>query len=698
MKPDHPPDSGTTAAGATSGTPSRTVTTTCVLDCPDACALEVAVVPTADGGRIRSIGGVADHPTTAGFICSKVSQFHQRVDHAQRLLTPMRRVGAKGMGAFEEISWEAALAEIAERFQAIRHRWGGESILPYHYGGSNGLLEDELLDHLFFARLGASRLAKTICAAPTTAVATQMYGKMPGVAYQDFEKARFILLWGANPKVSGIHLIPFLRKAKAAGAFVAVVDPVRNFSDREVDLHLPAYPGTDLAVALALIRFWREEGLLDEAFLEAYAVDAEPLLEAAEEWSLEKAAAVARVPARDLRRLAQAYAGASPAVLRCGWGVERNRNGGTAVAAILAMPALLGKFGVRGGGYTMSNTAAAKFRGREITRLPRWQTRVVNMTRLAQALDPTAQAPVQGLFVYNCNPAATVPDQNGVLRGLARENLFTVVAEQVMTDTARYADVLLPATTFLEQREIRVGYGSYSVGGAQPVIEPRGQARPNSWIFSSLGRVMGFEDEAFRLGSEALFEKAVDALEINGRPADFGTLAAGRAQRYDFPGETPIQFVTVRPLTPDGKINLRPPSLGRNEPYRLEPLESPYPLALLSPASQRFLNSTFGESVEDPLVVTLHPEDAASRGVHGGEVVRVFNDLGEVHCSARISDRCRPGVVVIPKGAWAKHSKNGRTSTALCPATVQRVGGGACFSDARVEIELLPLPLPLPLL
>jgi len=668
---------------------TRVETTTCILDCPDACALEVTLEEAPEGEEVRSIGGAADHPTTAGFICTKVSKFHHRVDHPDRLLTPMRRTGPKGAGVFEEISWETALAEIAERFQEIRTLWGGESILPYHYGGSNGLLEDELVDHLFFARLGASRLAKTICAAPTTTIATEMYGKMPGVAYEDFEKARFILLWGANPKVSGIHLVPFLKKAKAAGAFVAVVDPVRNFSDREVDLHLAPYPGTDLAVALSLIRFWKEEGMLDEDFLATHALDAEPLLEAAQEWTFEKAAEVSRVPAEDLRRLAEAYAAASPAVLRCGWGVERNRNGGTAVAAILAMPALLGKFGVRGGGYTMSNTAAAKFKGKEVTGLPRWQTRVINMTRLAEALDPQASSPIKGLFVYNCNPAATVPDQNGVLRGLGREDLFTVVAEQVMTDTALYADILLPATTFLEQQEIRVGYGSYTVGGAKPVLEPRGQARRNSWIFSALGREMGFEDKAFHLAPESLFEKSVEALEINGRSADLDTLAAGKAQHYDFPGRTPIQFGTVDPLTPDGKIHLLPPSLGRQDPFRLDPLESPYPLALLSPASQRFLNSTFGELVDDPMVVTLHPEDAASRKVKSGDLVKVFNDLGEVHCPARLSDRCRAGVVVIPKGAWAKHSKNGRTSTALCPATVQRVGGGACFSDARVEVELL---------
>lgn len=691
-----------TATNDPRSSPSRRVeTTTCVLDCPDACALEITVERGPEGERIRSLGGAAGHATTAGFICSKVAQFHRRVDHPDRLLHPLRRSGPKGSGSFVRISWEEALAEVAGRLQEIRERWGGEAVLPYHYGGSNGLLEDELLDHCFFARLGASRLGKTICAAPTTAVGKEMYGKMPGVAYEDYAHARCVLLWGVNPKVSHIHLVPFLRQAKEAGAFIAVVDPLRNFSEREVDLHLPVYPGTDLPVALALIRWWKEQGFLDEAFLAEHALDAGPLLEAARAWSLETAAELARVPAADLELLARAYAESSPAVVRCGWGVERNRNGGAAVGAILAMPALLGKFGVRGGGYTMTNNGGARFGGAEALGRVRWQTRLFNMTRLSEALRPEGDPqmpgpPVKALFVYNCNPVATVPDQNGVLAGLAREDLFTVVAEQVMTDTAAWADVVLPATTFVEQREIRVGYGAYTVGGAKPVVAPRGEARSNSEIFAALGREMGWEDEAFHLSPEELFERAAGALEMEGHETvDAKALAEGKSLAYDFPGTTPIQLGTVHPRTADGKIHLTPPSLGK-DPYQYRPLPSPYPLALLTPASHRLMNSTFGELVEDPLVVTLHPQDAEARGIESGDGVRVYNGLGEVHCPARVSDRCRPGVALMPKGAWRKHSQNGQTGNALCPTDTQQTGGGACFSDARVEVASLPPPSPSP--
>ncbi|MFQ5778200.1 MAG: molybdopterin-dependent oxidoreductase, partial [Terriglobia bacterium] len=391
---------------------TRIVPTTCTMDCPDTCALEVAV----EDGRIRSIQGGRDHPTTQGFICDKVAQFHRRVYHPDRVLHPLRRNGPKGAGKFVRISWEEAIAEITARFRRITERWGGEAILPYHYGGSNGLLGEGFLDDFYFAKLGASRLAKTLCAAPSGAVAQGMYGKMPGVALEDYRHAQFILLWGVNPKVSSIHLVPFVRQAKRAGAFVAVIDPSRNFSAREADLHLPVFPGADLPVALAMIRLWKQAGQLDREFLRKHADGLEPLLQQAEAWPLERAAAQARVPPEDIHHLAQAYAGATPAVVRCGWGLERNRNGGQAIAVILAMPALLGKFGLRGGGYTMSNSGAAPLDAARLLGQPPWQTRVINMTRLGEVLNGELKPPVKGLFVYNCNPAVTVPDQNAVLR------------------------------------------------------------------------------------------------------------------------------------------------------------------------------------------------------------------------------------------------------------------------------------------
>jgi anaerobic selenocysteine-containing dehydrogenase len=292
------------------------------------------------------------------------------------------------------------------------------------------------------------------------------------------------------------------------------------------------------------------------------------------------------------------------------------------------------------------------------------------------------------LFVYNCNPAVTAPDQNAVLRGLAREDLFTVVSEQVMTDSAKYADILLPAVTFLEQREIKRAYGSYVVGGVQPVIPPQGEAKPNEEVFALLGRAMGWPHEPFYWDTETYTRKIAETLKLDRHPSDLSLWQAGKAQRYDFPGESPVQFDTVTPRTSDGKIHLTPAALGK-VPFRYQEVKDVrFPLALVSPSNNKMITSTLGEFNYPELWLTLHPEDAATRGISNGDVVRVFNNLGEVHCRAQVSANLRPGVVHMPKGAWQKSSRNGFTSTALCPSHVNDVGGGACFNDARVEVEI----------
>ena len=661
------------------------ISTTCPMDCPDSCALDITV---ADGKIKRIDGAQNGHPDTNGFICAKVRRFDRRVYHKDRVLYPMRRTGAKGAGKFARISWDDALDEIAARFHEIRQKWGGEAIMPFHYGGSNGLLGDEFLDDYFFAKLGASRCAKTLCAAPSTAVAVDMYGKMPGTAYQDYPKAKFILLWGANPRVSHIHLTPYLREAKQNGAFVAAVDPRNNFSDREVDLHLPVYPGADLPLALGMIHYWKHNGLLDDAFLAKNAVGLNELLAAAEHWPLAKAAKTARVNLCDAINLAQKYADIFPAALRCGWGVERNRNGGQAVAAILAMPALLGKFGVTGGGYTMSNSGAFQLDTTKIFGKFEWRSRVINQSQIGANLnDATLDPPLKALFVYNCNPVATAPDQNALIRGLQRDDLFTVVHEQVLTDTAAFADILLPATTFLEQHEIKKAYGSYAAGGIQPVISSPGEAIPNEELFARLGRTMGWDDPPFQQQTADFMRKTAAALSLNGEPGNAEKLLNGKTQPCLFDGKPPVQFRNVFPRTPDGKIHLTPAALGK-KPYHFDAVSNKdFPLALISPASSKMISSSLGEFNYPELFIAIHPDDANVRGISAGDSVRVFNKLGEVICRAKINAAVRPGVVSMPKGAWRKSSRNGQTSTALCPADVNIVGGGACFNDARVEIE-----------
>lgn len=670
---------------------ATSIRTTCTMDCPDSCALEVIV---AEGKIARIQAAPAEtsgHPNTQGFICDKVGKFHRRVYHESRILHPMRRVGPKGEARFERISWDEAISTITGKFREIITRWGGEAILPYHYDGSNGLLSHEFLDAYFFAKLGASRLGRTLCAAPASAVAMGMYGKMPGVAFQDYPNARAILIWGANPKVSNIHLVPYLRQAKKNGAFIAVIDPIRNFNSGDIDLHLPVYPGADLPVALAMIQLWNSAGRLDRAFLAQQADGLEPLLAAANEWPVGRAATAARVPASAIEELARVFADASPAVIRVGWGIERNQNGGQALAAVMAMPALLGKFGVRGGGYTLSNSGAAKLDTAKLfganSPPTQWATRELNMSQLGSLLTDGLAPPVKSLFVYDCNPVATAPDQNAILRGLAREDLFTVVHEQVMTDTALYADILLPAVTFLEQHEIKRSYGSYIVGGVQPVIEACGEARPNEWVFAQLGRAMGFTDEPFGWDTATSMRKVAEALSLYGQPCDPSAAAGGGIQNYSFPGGGPVQFESVRPMTPDGKVHLTLSALGP-APFQFVPVnDDRFPLALVSASNNKMISSTLGEFNYPELWLTLHPADAAARGIKDGDEVRVFNGLGEVHCRARISDHQRDGVCGLPKGAWRKSSRNGQSTTALCPQHVNAVAGGACFNDARVQVE-----------
>jgi anaerobic selenocysteine-containing dehydrogenase len=655
------------------------------MDCPDTCSLDIEVKQ----GRVHEIRGSHANPNTQGFICSKVANFTQRLYSPDRLLHPMKRTGIKGSGEFLAISWEEAAKIITERFRMIIAKHGGEAILPFFYGGSNALLGQETSDKAFFAKLGACRLARTVCAAPTGAAALGMYGKMPGTAFEDYEYAKCILIWGANPKASNIHLVPYLKNAKAKGAKIVVIDPKLNFSHREYDLHLPVFPGTDLVLALAMIRFWEKNGNLDRQFIEKHTKSVEILLERASEYSLEKAEKITRVPMRDIEKLATMYAESSPAVIRIGWGSERNRNGGQATAAMLAIPALLGKFGVRGGGYTLSNGTAAKVQSEKIVDSPAWNTREINMNLLGRQLLEEKNPPIMALFVYNCNPAVTMPNQELVLKGLSREDLFTVVFDQVMTDTARYADVLLPAVTFLEQQEIKKAYGSYVLQYISPAISPCGESRPNEEVFAMLGREMGFTEPAFQDGTEQYLNRVANSIKGLGYPITLDALRADRILKFDFPGPTPIQFANVMPWTPDGKIDFAPEALG-DAPYRYieDVVFDRYPLALISPATSKTISSMMGEYNLPVLYATMHPKDAKERSLQDGATVKVFNEYGEVHCKLRIKEHIREGVVIIPKGAWRKSSLNGRTACALSPDTLG-TAGGACFNDARVQVSAI---------
>jgi len=664
---------------------SATHHTVCPLDCPDRCSLEVRV----EAGRVTNIDGSRVNPVTDGFICGKVRGFTKRVYGPDRLLHPMRRAGAKGKGVFERISWDEALATVATRLDEVRRTSGGEAILPFYYGGSNGLLTQDTADARLFYSLGASRLGRTVCAAMTGAAASALYGRMAIVGMEDFEAARFIIVWGANPRDSSIHLVPRLKAARAAGARIAVVDPRRTMGGGLADMHLPVHPGTDVAVALAMIAHLERMGAVDRAFLAAHANGAERLLEAARPWTLERAAATARVEAHAIAALAEAYAAADPALVRCGWGLERNRNGAHAVAAVLALPAIAGKFCRRGGGYALSASGAYQVNDDILTGMAEPPTRTINMSRLGRALLEETAPPVRALFVYNANPAATIPDQNRVIEGLRRDDLFTVVFDQVMTDTALYADVVLPATTFLEHTELSTSYGSYGLMLGEAVIDPVGESRPNEAVFTAIGERLGIAADWPR--GEAQLLRALEAIEgplaVRGAGARLRHLREKRIVAMDFPGESPVQFATAFPGTADRKAHLWPAELGP-EPYRFEPDPGSvrHPLALISPATDRTISSSLAEYGFTEAVLDMHPDDAVARGLADGATVRVHNDLGEVVVRMRVSRDMRPGVVCLPKGIWNRHTRNGSVGNALVPDTVSAIAGGACFNDARVEV------------
>ncbi len=653
----------------------------CPLDCPDTCSLDVTVAE----GRVTRIDGNRVNPFTDGFICGKVRGYAEHVYHETRLLHPLVRAPGtvKGEPGFRRASWDEALALVAERMRAARERHGGESILPCFYGGSNGKFTQDSADAALFRRLGASRLHRGLCAAATTTASVGLYGAMPGVALDDYVHSRLIVVWGTNPHASGIHFVPVVQRAQAAGAKLVVIDPRETKLARAADLHLPVRPGTDLPLALAVIRWLFEHGEADLDFLAQHAHGAEELRRRAEPWTLARTAEACGLTSASIEGCARLYAATHPAAVRCGWGPERNRNGCAAIAAVLALPAVAGKFGVRGGGYTMSNGRG--FPLRPAVTDPEPATRVVNDSQLGRVLLEMRDPALHVLFVYNANPLATFPDQERVRRGFARQDLFTVVFDQVLTDSARYADVVLPATTFLEHSELRNGYGTYALQYSEPAIAPVGEARPNYEVFAELIRRLDLSAPEDDFTPVAMLKRVVGEEQ---------TVAALQENGIVFPpcGVHPVQFVDVFPRTSDQKIHLVPEELERAGAapfytYLPDPGDARHPLILISPATEKLISSSLGELIEGEQPLALHPDDARTRGIAEGDTVRIWNALGEVVTHAHLDPRQRPGVTQLHKGLWSRHTKNGATANALAPDTLTDRGAGACFNDARVEVE-----------
>jgi len=656
----------------------------CPLDCPDLCGLDVTV----DNGRVVRVDGDRRGPLTDGFICGKVRKIADHLYGPDRLLHPMVRAGAKGSGQWRQVSWDDALALIADRFATIIARSGGEAILPFHYGGSNGWLTDGALPTRFFRRIGASVCEHTYCAAASGAAMRGLYGAMPGVALEDYEHAKLIVLWGVNPSATGIHLVPVIDRAREAGAKLVVFDPRATPLARKADLHIPVRPGADLPVALALIHALFERGHADRAFLDTHCAEVDELERRASAWTLEAAAREAAVDVALLDRFVELYAASSPAVIRTGWGMERNRNGGSAVAAALALPAVAGKFGVRGGGYTMANSDA-KWTVSSETAIgePPTSARHINMCGIAEALRTLRDPRIEAMFVFNANPAATAPEQAQLVRELARDDLFVVVHEQVWTDTAQLADVVLPATAFLEHRELRRGYGTMRMFDSPAVATPPGEARSNNQVFAAL-----LEKFSLVKPGDAMTDDELVASTFAASPGGAKLREQLEANQIAIPldGPRPVPFVDVFP--PSGRVHLVSPELDREcdgglYNYKPDPRSDEFPLALISPALATQITSTFGQLRSAPAAVEMSAADAAERGIKSGDAVRIWNAIGEVRCIAKVSTDVRPGVCVLNKGLWRKHSRNGMTANALIPGKFADLGGQGAWNDARVQIE-----------
>jgi anaerobic selenocysteine-containing dehydrogenase len=649
--------------------------TVCPLDCPDSCSLEVTVVD----GMITKVDAAPGNPLTEGYICQKVKHHGERVHGPDRVLTPLVRTGPKGDGSFRPASWDDALDLVVAAVQRAVAEHGPASVVPYLYNSSGGVLAASGLGPRLWRRVGASDVIHTICALTAGTAYRQIYGAMLPADPFDVEQARLIVVWGANPTVANIHFAPMVQRAQKAGARLVVVDPRRTAIAARADRHLAVRPATDVVLALAMARHMHANGLLARDFLGQHATGLDEHLAAAEPWTLDRAADVCGVPANDIAATAEEYATTRPAFLRMGWGLERNRNGGSSCLAVLALPVLAGQFGVEGSGVMTSLSRGAPVsvtRGDPDASLAWPARREVNMNLLGHLLCGELDGPPASvLFVQGANPAAMNPDQVRVRRGLARDDLFTVVHEQVMTDTAHYADVVLPATTHFEVDDLAVGYGAYVTHRIRPVIPRVGESRTNDEVSAAIAVRLGYPADVFDPDPSRLLEQMV----LSDEPLD------GRVTRAA--GAT-VGFRDVFPTHGDRRAHLHDPDSNRPVPAYAE-LASAFPLTLVSPSTHRTINSMLGELNGAPAVISLHPDDAAARNIMEGGRVRVENEQASIELPARIDRDLRPGVCVIPKGLWSRHVEGGLTANALTPATLSDLADGACFNDALVEVVAL---------
>ena len=667
----------TSASASTSGTGARTEhRTACPLDCPDTCSLTVTVID----GRLVEVDAAPDgegNPLTHGFICKKVKHHSRRVYAPERIMTPLLRTGPKGSGRHRPATWDEALDLVADRVRSALSDRGPDAVIPYLYSSSGGLLARGALGPHVSARLGLPVVDETICAETAGAAWRQVFGDMLSADPLDVPHAQLVVVWGANPTVSNTHLLPLLTESKRRGGALVAIDPRRTGVATRADLHLPLRPGTDVVLAYAVVRRLQELDAIDTDFCSRHADGADELLAAAAEWTLPRAAEVCGLSEEAIEEFARLVATRRPAMLRMGWGVERNRNGGSGFVAALGLWVLAGHFGVQGSGVLTSTSRAApvsmdRLWPEGVAAPARRHVSMNDIGRMLCGLLPGWGRP-SVLFVQGANPAVSAVDQGRMLEGLSSDEVFTVVHDQVMTDTARYADVVLPATTHFEAQDVAVSYGSYVMQPMPAIIDRVGLSRTNDEVWSELGARLGLG--ALDADPTAL----VDRVTTDGR-------AGATPRRLRAAGAT-VQFVDTIPSLAGGRAQLCSPASELPLP-RYVPLDSPYPLTLISPATPRMINSMFGEFDPPDVVVSMNPSDAAERGVVDGQRVAVVNDQGVLHLPARIDGALRPGVCQVPKGIWLRDFEGGRRGlNLLVPGASSDLAAGACFNDTRVDVR-----------
>lgn len=692
-----------------SSTKPTVVRAACPHDCPDTCAMLVTVEHQAGRRVAVKIAGDPEHPTTHGALCTKVARYLERTYHPERVLFPLKRVGAKGEGAFARVSWEEALEDIAARLTAIAAR-DSQRIVPYSYAGTMGLVQGESMAARFFHKLGASRLDRTICSSAGAEAMNYTIGTRTGPAMEAFADSRLIILWGTNALASNLHLWSFAQQAKRKGAKLIAIDPYRSLTAEKCHEHIALLPGTDAALALGVVHVLVREDWLDRDYIDRYTLGFDALATRAEAYPPERVAELCGIRASEVEQLAHDYWFLRPAAIRLNYGMQRARGGGNAVRAIACLPALAGHWRSHAGGVLLSTGGMFN---KDVAALERpdllagrdgalRQPRTINMSTIGGDL-LHADPPIEAMIVYNSNPVAVAPESAKVAQGFAREDLFTVVLEHFQTDTADYADYVLPATTQLEHLDVHAAYGHLYVLANNPAIEPLGEALPNTEIFRRLAARMGFAEPCFRDSDEEIaavaFKKAGTTAKV-----DWARLKQAGWQRLDVP-EPYVPFAAGGFPTPSGKCEFYSATLegmGIDPvPDYLPPYESAaanpdlaarYPLSIISPPARNFLNSTFvnvkslrATAVEPSL--EIHPIDAAARGIVSGDRVRVFNDRGAFELAAHVTDHARPGVVVALSVWWKKLARDGKNANELTHQRLTDIGRAAAFYDCLVEVE-----------